>query len=593
MNAREWVLDRLPEAPLGWGHGFRDWLHCHTDGAFSRTFMTAKRVRYPVSKNRTEIAYECHCQHCDAQFVTASDGKLLKFWCDECGTLWAMDPDQPEAPPFTEDDDDPIGILGSEMEYALGDHIICPFCENDVELIHPECLSPSRTMQLLVITIETVGEYAGVFHWLARKTVAPDGERITIHPRYAYVISPRGALWKYAHVLGGGFVAQRQTLRWRICSDSTDMSDSVYHSWGAINNRRAGGWLYPHIPSLIGTTGEKTGLSMFWKTRNYQVVNYLKLWRHFKGVENLLACGMLPMVSELVDRDYLLFAYAPILDIDASKPHEILRMSKADFREICKRPYVWDCEMQRLYTDHRREVGAISAVEFLQMADRFGPSGLRSVRELASKWPDTTFSRLLSYLNKERLQPTEVQTLLDARKNAQVLAGDRPLTHEELWPRNLIATHDRLVDEVDQIRNPGKYLYKDADFRRIKDTLHPLEWTDGDLCIILPVSNADLVREGRKLRHCVGGYGDAHCRLEQTIFFVRHYRRPERSYYTLSMDLRGIPAQRQLHGYGNERHGPNKEYSHKIPRKVLDFVDAWKRAVLDPWYKNQIREVSA
>lgn len=91
----------------------------------------------------------------------------------------------------------------------------------------------------------------------------------------------------------------------------------------------------------------------------------------------------------------------------------------------------------------------------------------------------------------------------------------------------------------------------------------------------------------------VGGYGDAHCRLEQTIFFVRHYRRPERSYYTLSMDLRGIPAQRQLHGYGNERHGPNKEYSHKIPRKVLDFVDAWKRTVLDPWYKNQIREVSA
>ena len=72
------------------------------------------------------------------------------------------------------------------------------------------------------------------------------------------------------------------------------------------------------------------------------------------------------------------------------------------------------------------------------------------------------------------------------------------------------------------------------------------------------------------------------------MFFVRHRRRPERSYYTLQIDMNGtIPKELQLHGYGNERHGDHKQYAHKIPRKVREFCDRWEREVLTPWFAAQ------
>ena len=97
----------------------------------------------------------------------------------------------------------------------------------------------------------------------------------------------------------------------------------------------------------------------------------------------------------------------------------------------------------------------------------------------------------------------------------------------------------------------------------------------------------DLVSEGKVLRHCVGTYGSAHC-SGKPVFFVRHRRRPERSYYTLQIDMNGtIPKELQLHGYGNERHGGHKQYAHKIPRKVREFCDRWEQEVLTPWFAAQ------
>ena len=118
------------------------------------------------------------------------------------------------------------------------------------------------------------------------------------------------------------------------------------------------------------------------------------------------------------------------------------------------------------------------------------------------------------------------------------------------------------------------------------DKYGQLQWTDGELCIVLPKSHAELVQEGNILRHCVGGYSDRHIQGGDTIFFVRHYRRPERSYYTLDINMTDRPHRVQLHGYGNERHGIHKQYSHKIPKKVLDFCARWEQEVLMPWWRD-------
>lgn len=109
--------------------------------------------------------------------------------------------------------------------------------------------------------------------------------------------------------------------------------------------------------------------------------------------------------------------------------------------------------------------------------------------------------------------------------------------------------------------------------------------TDGELCIRLPRSNGDLIREGRVLCHCVGGYGNRHSEGKDLIFFVRHYRRPERSYYTLNISMGLIPKEIQLHGYRNEAHidksGSYKR--HRIPKKVRAFCNRWEKEILMPY----------
>ncbi len=161
-----------------------------------------------------------------------------------------------------------------------------------------------------------------------------------------------------------------------------------------------------------------------------------------------------------------------------------------------------------------------------------------------------------------------------------VALGAQP-TEEQLWPPHLRDAHDRLSTQL-SVSKSQKYI---AEFQRLKQKYRPLEWTDGELCIVVPESNADLVTEGKVLHHCVGGYGEKHVE-GRSIFFVRKYRRPERSYYTLNEDLTGMePFRIQLHGYRNEYNDDGS--MHSIPKKVLDFVSRWEKEILTPWFYQQ------
>ena len=89
----------------------------------------------------------------------------------------------------------------------------------------------------------------------------------------------------------------------------------------------------------------------------------------------------------------------------------------------------------------------------------------------------------------------------------------------------------------------------------------------------------ELVEEGKKLHHCVGGYSDDHA-SGRIILFIRHTRRPERSWYTLNVDV----LQKRIiqnHGYGNERSPKGEALT--IRPEVLDFVAAWEREKLQPF----------
>ena len=174
-----------------------------------------------------------------------------------------------------------------------------------------------------------------------------------------------------------------------------------------------------------------------------------------------------------------------------------------------------------------------------------------------------------------------MQLLIDYRK----MMRDAEMAEDEetLWPRDLIVAHERITQFWAGRTKVSYQMGFTSTFIKYRD----LEWTDGDLCVVLPRVEEDLIEEGKILRHCVGTYGRRHCSGEP-VFFIRHHRRPERSYYTLQINMTGtIPREIQLHGYGNERHGDHKQFKHTIPQKVRDFCDRWERDVLTPWFADQ------
>lgn len=274
----------------------------------------------------------------------------------------------------------------------------------------------------------------------------------------------------------------------------------------------------------------------------------------------------------------------PWVDWSETKPHRMLGMSKEAFREV--RGKHWSEGTARCWASYRMLVKNADALQFVQ---EVGKLDLNDMEKLLGAYraveTDLHPTHVVKYLEKQKRLKGGVQLLLDYRCVLRALwLADQ---NETLWPRDLQAAHDRVMEMY--AAHEGVKYYS-ADFTPVYIRLKALEWTDGELCIRIPQEERELIDEGKTLRHCVGTYGRTHC-SGKPIFFVRHYRRPERSYYTLNIDLtRAMPKEIQLHGYGNERHGERKQYEHGIPKKVRDFCDRWEREVLTPWFMEEQRK---
>lgn len=89
------------------------------------------------------------------------------------------------------------------------------------------------------------------------------------------------------------------------------------------------------------------------------------------------------------------------------------------------------------------------------------------------------------------------------------------------------------------------------------------------LRIVVPKSGSEIVREGKTLHHCVGGYAARHIEGKTTILFLRHEKRPERPWMTI--ELTGKDTIRQIHGYKNEGYN----HAQDPEERYAWFLDAW------------------
>lgn len=586
---KERIRQLLPEEPP---EGLLKWTMKNCDDELGPQYLVWKSVNIPVYSMeylmtdnsfkpvRRERVARCTCLKCGSQFITEKIGNVLEFWIDECGEWWPIDPNMNG--PWKEMDE--RAEMGYRAEVDGDDEaLMCPMCSETIKTIPAKNLRGGRTKQILVASIMTVGQYAAVVYWLVARTIHEDGNNYNVVPRDAYVLDEKGKLFRY--ISKDGY--------WRKASNNEDGLNNKYHDWGSgVYNLKQGGIFYEDVPDLTGTTAEKTGLQAFADYDGLFSVEYLKLWKKYPALENLVNTGWTKLVYGIVQRSFDGYSASTemhkVIDIGCRRPHEMLGMSKADFKAIRKAGKQWDFDCQALWWSFRA-AGFTDAQQFMLYRNMFTDSGMRALAALRNGYGGQDIEKIIRYMKKNDMRPAEVGILLDTRNNAKCLAGNRELTQEELWPRNLQAAHDRYTRMRLAAVEQKKAEQYQKGFDSVMDKYGQLQWTDGELCIVLPKSYAELVREGDTLRHCVGGYSDSHISGRDTIFFVRHYRRPERSYYTLDINMTDRPHRVQLHGYGNERHGIHKQYKHKIPKKVLDFCARWEQEVLMPWWREKVK----
>lgn len=469
--------------------------------------------------------------------------------------------------------------------------VCCPHCCQSVVVTRRSKLRKGRTHQVLQAETLNVEGYLVVFYWMVARYQDDTGmDATTFSPHAALIVDRCGVLRHFRAVHHSGDV---RDVTWKACKQSFDPMQRPYYCYGAVNGRQVGGWVCAYGPELGGTTGEKTALDKYIGLGGHWPGAYLHVWRRHPQVENLMRSGFDVAVTQSID-DYLdtcgnysMLRDAPEIpwvDWSETKPHRMLGMSKEAFRAV--RGKKWSESTVRCWDSYRRLVKGADALRFVQ---EIGKLGLHDMEKLLGAYQavetDLHPAHVVKYLEKQKRLRGGVQLLLDYRRVLRALwLADQ---NETLWPRDLQAAHDRVM-EMYAAREGVKY--RSADFTPVYIRLKALEWTDGELCIRIPQEEQELIDEGKTLRHCVGSYGKTHC-SGKPIFFVRHYRRPERSYYTLNIDLTTpLPKEIQLHGYGNERHGERKQYEHGIPQKVRDFCDKWEREVLTPWFMEEQRK---
>ena len=584
-------LQRLPEDPpkglIAWA---QDTQVEELGGEY--TIFHNERIEAPpemqdLMDNRTTgrkvWATFCTCTACGEEWMTKRGTTPESFWIvagEDGGT-------------YTADIGDDVGAYGMYyQEIGEGDTILCPCCGSETWVIYQKNVRGGRTKRLQVAQLANIGTYTTILYWMLERTIYEYGTTTRAVPRYAYAIDEKGKVEAFSHKEGGGAFRQERQSQWHRLSDPADRWNAQYSDWRSINNRKAGTEIWNTIPKqegMVGTTGEKTGLWNYWKAGGYAPAKYLKLWRVAPGIENLANAGFGKLIAETIHGSlgyrYDLMAKArQVLDLTKRKPHEMLQVSRADYKSLPANL----SKKQLLILRGYRETGG-----------QLPPDAVWG--KLKNVPADTLFTQMIThggtlekyehYLEKQHLHLENIQLLADARAFAQALHPETPLTEEELWPRNLVAVHDRLAQQRLLSVSPKKNAELQAGFDAVRERFGEIQWTDKELAVILPKSNMELVMEGSTLNHCVGGYGGSHAKGKRIIIFIRHYRRPERSYYTLNISFEGDwPREIQLHGYGNERHGDHKQYGHTIPKKVRAFVDRWENEVLAPWWAKQLKE---
>lgn len=151
------------------------------------------------------------------------------------------------------------------------------------------------------------------------------------------------------------------------------------------------------------------------------------------------------------------------------------------------------------------------------------------------------------------------------------------LSRESVYkPKFLKEKHDELTELINAEKAKAETERIESEYPAIKPVCQKIkalyEWGDGEYEVIVPSGAAEIQREGRLLRHCVGStdrYFDRIAEEESYIMFLRKSATLTSPWYTMEVEPGG--AVRQLRTYGDD------EGSDRAEAKT--FLKKWRSEI--------------
>lgn len=294
-----------------------------------------------------------------------------------------------------------------------------------------------------------------------------------------------------------------------------------------------------------------------------------------KQVEWLVKLGLQDAVLDLAARGV---KNAAAVKWNASTPAAFLGCSVRELDAITKessQPLV----TLRIYRSLHDMTPAVTPEECAALADCADDRALRVLLPRMRRY-GLRIPRLMAYLEKIRHRGKTYwsnNSALSAYADYITAADGCGLDLSNsiyLLPKDFWEKHDTVTAAWSAIcaNRRNSEVNQKYKARLQKLTARYLYWSD-TLLIRAPINAGEIVEEGKRLEHCVGGYADRHLSGKTTILFLRRKDKPHVPLVTIEMDGNTI---RQVYGYHNDRVGC-PENPKAIPARKLygAFLDEW------------------
>lgn len=306
-----------------------------------------------------------------------------------------------------------------------------------------------------------------------------------------------------------------------------------------------------------------------------------------RQIEFLMKCGMEDAVKDLVTHGR---KNAAAIHWDAETPAEFLGVKPKELRWLQETgKYSW--ERVKALGLYRRQKGKSTLADCLRFAQIRMDGNKEKMLLKRMREHGVSIGKLLRYMEGHCLEKRTIYNAMGAYVDYLLAAEGVGLdlnTPIFLMPRDFEEKHDQVTAawsavlaerrrkaEAERHAAAAEARRKAQEkFRgRVKSLAREYIYTDGELLVRPAVNAEEIVREGKLLHHCVGGYADRHISGATTILFLRRRSAPGKPLCTIEMHGKNI---RQIHGWDDERTYCEDNPRREDPRKIYGaFLDEW------------------